>query len=101
MLAGFSPCGAWCAGPFALLMMQKDRCGATMEVFMPAQQDNGSQKPSVIDLVTDPEKFDQWQRQRERDEASSDGDRGQERGRGDDRGGEPGRGRSDSPGGRD
>lgn len=90
MLAGFSPCGAWCDGPFALLMMQKDRCGATMEVFMPAQQDNGNRKPSVIDLVTDPEKFDQWQRQRERDEAS-DSDRGRE----------PDRGRPDSPGGRD
>ncbi|QCO17799.1 hypothetical protein D3869_21690 (plasmid) [Azospirillum brasilense] len=63
-----------------------------MEVFMPAQQDNGSRKPSVIDLVTDPEKFDQWQRQRERDEAS-DGDR--------DRGREPDRGRPEAPGGRD
>ena len=90
MLAGSSPCGTWCAGPFALLMMQKDRCGATMEVFMPAQQDNGNRKPSVIDLVTDPEKFDQWQRQRERDEAS-DGDRGRE----------PDRGRPEAPGGRD
>ncbi len=90
MLAGFSPCGAWCAGPFALLMMQKDRCGATMEVFMPAQQDKGGRKPSVIDLVTDPEKFDQWQRQRERDEAS-DGDRGRE----------PDRGRPEAPSGRD
>ncbi|WP_247895835.1 hypothetical protein [Azospirillum brasilense] len=59
---------------------------------MPAQQDNGSRKPSVIDLVTDPEKFDQWQRQRERDEAS-DGDR--------DRGREPDRGRPEAPGGRD
>ncbi|QCN97227.1 hypothetical protein D3093_18330 (plasmid) [Azospirillum argentinense] len=75
-----------------------------MEVFMPAQQDNGNPKPSVIDLVTDPEKFDQWQRQRERDEASSDGGRsrddGRDGGRDGDRGGEPDRGRSDAPGGR-
>lgn len=96
MLAGFSPCGTWCAGPFALLM-QKDRCGAAMEVFMPEQRDDGSRKPSVIDLVTDPEKFDQWQRQRERDEASSDRDRGRER----DQGGEPDGNRPDSPAGRD
>ncbi|TWA74735.1 hypothetical protein FBZ82_101751 [Azospirillum brasilense] len=67
---------------------------------MPAQQDNGNRKPSVIDLVTDPEKFDQWQRQRERDEASDGGD-GRERGRDGDRGGEPDRGRSDTPSGRD
>lgn len=26
-------------------------------------------KPSIVDLVTDPERFDQWQRQREREEA--------------------------------
>ena len=96
MPAGFSPCGAWCAGPFALLM-QKDRCGAAMEVFMPEQRDDSSRKPSVIDLVTDPEKFDQWQRQRERDEASTDRDRGQER----DRGGEPDRSRPDSSARRD
>ncbi|CAO3379413.1 hypothetical protein [Azospirillum argentinense] len=75
---------------------------------MPAQQDNGGRKPSVIDLVTDPEKFDQWQRQRERDEAS-DGDGGRERsrdggrdgGRDGDRGDPSDRGRSDNPGGRD
>lgn len=97
MLAGFSPCGAWCAGPFALLMMQKDRCGAAMEVNMPAQHDDASRKPSVIDLVTDPEKFDQWQRQRERDEASSNRDRGRQ----DDHRGEPNRDRPDAPGGRD
>ena len=101
MLAGFSPCGAWCAGPFALLMMRKDRCGAAMEVFMPAQRDDGNRKPTVIDLVTDPEKFDQWQRQRERDEASSDrgGGRGGDGER--DRSGEPDRSRPDSPAGRD
>lgn len=37
---------------------------------MPAHRDDRTEKPSVIDLVTDPEKFDQWQRQRERDEAA-------------------------------
>ncbi|WP_247877040.1 hypothetical protein [Azospirillum brasilense] len=75
---------------------------------MPAQQDNGNRKPSVIDLVTDPEKFDQWQRQRERDEASDGGDGrepdrngGRDEGRDRDRGGEPDRGRSDTPSGRD
>lgn len=31
-----------------------------------------AEKPSVVDLVTDPEKFDQWQRQREREEARDD-----------------------------
>ncbi|AWJ91577.1 hypothetical protein Sp245p_17225 (plasmid) [Azospirillum baldaniorum] len=67
-----------------------------MEVFMPAQRDDGNRKPSVIDLVTDPEKFDQWQRQRERDEATDKGRQGEgERGR------EPDRGRSDAPSGRD
>ncbi len=68
---------------------------------MPAQRDDGNRKPTVIDLVTDPEKFDQWQRQRERDEASSDrsGDRGGDRER--DRSGEPDRGRPDSSAGRD
>ncbi|WP_448205977.1 hypothetical protein [Azospirillum sp. sgz302134] len=37
---------------------------------MPARHNDRTDKPSVIDLVTDPEKFDQWQRQREREEAS-------------------------------
>lgn len=37
---------------------------------MPANRDDRTEKPSVIDLVTDPEKFDQWQRQREREEAA-------------------------------
>ena len=37
---------------------------------MPAHRDDRTEKPSVIDLVTDPEKFDQWQRQREREEAT-------------------------------
>lgn len=64
---------------------------------MPEQRDDSSRKPSVIDLVTDPEKFDQWQRQRERDEASTDRDRGRER----DRGGEPDRSRPDSSARRD
>ncbi|WP_454017761.1 hypothetical protein [Azospirillum sp. Marseille-Q6669] len=63
---------------------------------MPAQRDDGNRKPSVIDLVTDPEKFDQWQRQRERDEATDKGRQGEE-----DRGREPDRGRSDAPSGRD
>ncbi|WP_247890111.1 hypothetical protein [Azospirillum brasilense] len=64
---------------------------------MPEQRNDGNRKPSVIDLVTDPEKFDQWQRQRERDEASSDGDRRREG----EPGREPDRGRSDAPSGRD
>ncbi|WP_286191882.1 hypothetical protein [Roseomonas genomospecies 6] len=72
---------------------------------MPAQRDDGNRKPTVIDLVTDPEKFDQWQRQRERDEASSDRAGGQGGGRGGDgerdRSGEPDRSRPDSPAGRD
>ncbi|HYG86927.1 MAG TPA: hypothetical protein VD978_11775 [Azospirillum sp.] len=37
---------------------------------MPTHRDNRTDKPSVIDLVTDPEKFDQWQHQREREEAA-------------------------------
>ncbi|MDQ2102550.1 hypothetical protein [Azospirillum isscasi] len=65
---------------------------------MPAQRDDGSRKPSVIDLVTDPEKFDQWQRQRERDEASLDRGRDRDTGRGRNDGGEPERGRPDDPG---
>ncbi|MBK3776195.1 hypothetical protein JJL56_02400 [Azospirillum sp. YIM DDC1] len=67
-----------------------------MEVFMPAQRDDGNRKPSVIDLVTDPEKFDQWQRQQERDEASDGGRQEKE-----ERSREPDRGRSDAPSGRD
>ncbi len=39
---------------------------------MPAHRDDRTEKPSVIDLVTDPEKFDQWQSQREREEATDD-----------------------------
>ncbi|MBP2312847.1 hypothetical protein [Azospirillum soli] len=31
---------------------------------------SGGDKPSIVDLVTDPERFDQWQRQREREEAA-------------------------------
>jgi hypothetical protein len=42
---------------------------------MPAHRDDRTEKPSVIDLVTDPEKFDQWQRQREREEATDDRNR--------------------------
>jgi hypothetical protein len=37
---------------------------------MPTHRDDRTDKPSVVDLVTDPEKFDQWQRQREREEAA-------------------------------
>jgi hypothetical protein len=43
-----------------------------LEVSMPSHQDDRkddrTSKPSVVDLVTNPEKFDQWQRQREREE---------------------------------
>ena len=46
-----------------------------MEACMPAHRDDRTEKPSVIDLVTDPEKFDQWQRQREREEATDDRNR--------------------------
>lgn len=35
-----------------------------------AKPDDRNRKPSVLDLVTDPETFDQWQRQREREEAA-------------------------------
>ncbi len=52
----------------------------------PDNHDSRTQKPSVIDLVTDPEQFDKWQRQREREEASDDRatDPGGHSGRGDD-----------------
>jgi len=30
-------------------------------------------KPSIVDLVTDPERFDQWQRQRQQEEAADKG----------------------------
>jgi len=39
------------------------------KVFMPTHHVDRSDAPSVVDLVTDPEKFDRWQRQREREEA--------------------------------
>ena len=35
---------------------------------MPTHRDDRTDGPSVVDLVTNPEKFDQWQRQREREE---------------------------------
>jgi len=35
---------------------------------MPTHRDDRTEKPSVVDLVTNPEKFDKWQRQREREE---------------------------------
>ena len=36
---------------------------------MPKQSDDRTDKPSIVDIVTHPEKFDTWQRQREREEA--------------------------------
>lgn len=36
---------------------------------MSTQPDDPADKPSILDLVTDPEKFDRWQRKREREEA--------------------------------
>ncbi|GEO41313.1 hypothetical protein GGE65_005431 [Skermanella aerolata] len=35
---------------------------------MPKQSDDRTDKPSIVDIVTHPEKFDTWQRQREREE---------------------------------
>lgn len=35
-----------------------------------ATEKPSTEKPSIVDLVTDPERFDQWQRQREREEAA-------------------------------
>jgi len=37
---------------------------------MPNDRNKPTEKPSIVDLVTDPERFDQWQRQREREEAA-------------------------------
>jgi hypothetical protein len=35
---------------------------------MPKQSDDRTDKPSIVDIVTHPEKFDTWQRHREREE---------------------------------
>ena len=36
---------------------------------MPKQSDDRTDKPSIVDIVPHPEKFDTWQRQREQEEA--------------------------------
>jgi hypothetical protein len=36
---------------------------------MPKQSDDPTDKPSIVDIVTHPEKFDTWQRQRKQEEA--------------------------------
>ncbi len=36
---------------------------------MPKQSDDRTDKPSIVDIVTHPEKFATWQRQRKREEA--------------------------------
>lgn len=74
-----------------------------MEASMPADRDDRTRKPSVIDLVTDPEQFDRWQRQREREEASDDRapEPGNRPGRGDGPGNGPGNGRGDDRSGGD
>ncbi len=43
--------------------------GASSGTSSGSNSSNGD-KPSIVDLVTDPERFDQWQRQREREEAA-------------------------------
>lgn len=39
---------------------------------MTTERGDRSEKPSAIDLITDPDKFDRWQRQREREEVADD-----------------------------